>query len=294
MPHIQVNGANLYYEITGKGIPLLLVHEYAGDYRSWEPQVRFFGRRYKVVTFNARGYPPSEVVEDPSKYTQDMARDDIEGVIKALDLAPAHVVAFSMGAYASLHLVLKAPELFRSVVLAGLGYGSVSDQREKFQKDVDEVARRFKEEGMDTFGRTYVNGPTRLQFKNKDPRGFAEWEENFVEHSAKGQALTMRGIQRTRPSIFELEEGMKKIGVPMLIMAGDEDDPVIESTVFMKRTIPTAGLTLFPNSGHNINQEEPEMFTDIVHNFITQADAGTWPRRDPRTQGSSALLVEEE
>ena len=147
---------------------------------------------------------------------------------------------------------------------------------------------------MDTFGRTYVNGPTRLQFKNKDPRGFAEWEENFVEHSGKGQALTMRGIQRTRPSIFELEEGMKKIGVPMLIMCGDEDDPVIESAVFMKRTIPTAGLTLFPNSGHNINQEEPEMFTDIVHNFIAQADAGTWPRRDPRTQGPSALLVEEE
>jgi pimeloyl-ACP methyl ester carboxylesterase len=294
MPHIQVNGANLYYEITGKGIPLLLVHEYAGDYRSWEPQVRFFARRYKVVTFNARGYPPSEVVEDPSKYSQNIARDDIEGVIKALGLAPAHVVAFSMGAYASLHLVLKAPELFRSAALAGLGYGSVSDQREKFQEDVDEVARRFEEEGMDTFGRTYVHGPTRLQFKNKDPRGFAEWEENFVEHSGKGQALTMRGIQRTRPSIFELEEGMKKIDVPMLIMCGDEDDPVIESAVFMKRTIPTAGLTLFPNSGHNINQEEPEMFTDIVHKFIAQADASTWPRRDPRTQGPSALLVEEE
>ncbi len=73
----QVNGINIYYESHGEGYPLVLAHEFAGDYRSWEPQVRFFSRRYRVITYNARGYPPSDVPNSLDNYTQEQAVDDL-------------------------------------------------------------------------------------------------------------------------------------------------------------------------------------------------------------------------
>jgi pimeloyl-ACP methyl ester carboxylesterase len=127
MPSIRTeDGVDLHYIEAGEGTPLLFVHEFAGDARSWEPQMRFFARRYRCIAYNARGYPPSDVPHDQAKYSQDRATDDIAAVIKALDLAPAQVVGLSMGAFAALHLGLRHPHLARSLTAAG-GSGSTID-----------------------------------------------------------------------------------------------------------------------------------------------------------------------
>ena len=54
MPEARINGVRLYYEVHGSGVPLVFVHEFSGDGRSWDPQVKFFRRRYQVITYNAR------------------------------------------------------------------------------------------------------------------------------------------------------------------------------------------------------------------------------------------------
>ncbi len=293
MSEIQANGIRLFYETSGEGTPVVFVHEFAGDRRSWEDQIRFFSRRYHTVTYNARGFPPSEVPEDASLYTQDHATGDLAGLIRALDLAPAHVVGLSMGGYATLHLGLRYPELVRSIVVAGCGYGSEMSQREAFQKEAREVARRFEEESLEIFAKTYTAGPTRVQLERKDPIAYKRFCREFVDRSAKGSANTMRTLQAGRPSVFELEEGMRKMEVPTLILSGDEDEPCLEPALFMKRTIPTAALITFPNAGHLINLEEPAMFNRIVLDFITEVDAGRWPRRDPRSLSGSSLMPEE-
>ncbi len=77
MPYATDDGIRLYYEEIGKGRPLILVHEFAGDLRSFEPQLRHSGKRYRVVAFNARGFPPSDVPENSSSYMQGRAADDI-------------------------------------------------------------------------------------------------------------------------------------------------------------------------------------------------------------------------
>ncbi len=293
MPEIQANGIRLFYETSGEGTPVVFVHEFAGDRRSWEDQVRFFSRRYRTVTYNARGFPPSEVPDGASHYTQDNATDDLAGLIQGLNLAPAHVVGLSMGGYATLHLGLRYPDLTRSIGVAGCGYGSVMSQREQFQKEAQEVARRFEEESLEKFAKTYTAGPTRVQLERKDPIAYERFCREFVDRSAKGSADTMRGLQAGRPSVYELEEGMRKMEVPTLILSGDEDEPCLEPAIFMKRTIPTAALITFPNAGHLINLEEPAMFNRIVLDFITEVDAGRWPRRDPRSQSASSLIPEE-
>ena len=294
MPDLRVNGVRLYYEITGEGTPIIFVHEFAGDFTSWEPQIRFFSRRYQTVTYNARGYPPSEVPEDPLSYGQDIATDDLAGIIKALKLSPAHVVGLSMGAYTTLHLGLRYPEVARSLIVAGCGYGSEPEERTIFQRDAEELARRLESEGMEKIGKIYASGPTRVQFQRKDPRGYAEFVRNLLAHSAKGSANTMRAIQAARPSLYDLADDLKKMELPTLILSGDEDWPCLKPNIFLKKTIPTSAVAVFPNSGHAINLEEPLFFNTIVQDFITQVDCGRWPRRDPKALSTSAVFSRKE
>ena len=281
------DNVKLYYEDTGTGTPVVFVHEFAGDLRSWEPQVRHFARRYRCVAYNARGWTPSEVPQDVAAYSQARARDDIKCVLDHLKIDKAHVVGLSMGGFATLHFGLSYPERALSLVVAGVGYGAEKDQRERFRNEAVVIAGKLEKEGMAAFAEAYAYGPTRVQFENKDPRGFAEFKRQLAEHSAKGAANTQLGVQRERPSIFDLEPQLETLNVPTLILNGDEDWPCLLPGVFMKRMIPSAALQLIPNSGHTINIEEPDAFNAALAAFWAQVDAGRWPMRDPRAVSQS-------
>ncbi len=292
MPTIRTDdGVDLHYEEAGSGTPMVFVHEFAGDHRSWEPQMRFFSRRYRCIAFSARGYPPSAVPTDPRAYSQDRATDDIAAVVRALDLAPAHIVGLSMGAFATLHFGLRHAALARSLVAAGVGYGAAPDKREQFRAETDAAIARLRAEGMDVYGRTYAHGPTRLVFEESDPRGFAEFEAQLRQHSTEGSALTMQGVQRERPSLFDLAEGFRAYTTPTLILAGDEDDPTLEPGLFLKRTIPTSALMVLPKCGHTMNLEYPDAFNRAVLDFVTQVDAGAWRRRIPASQSGGIIAA---
>jgi pimeloyl-ACP methyl ester carboxylesterase len=282
------DGTRLHYEETGSGNPVIFVHEFAGDYRSWEAQMRFFGRYFRCITFNARGFPPSDVPQDAAKYSQAHARDDIIAVLDHLKIERAHVVGLSMGGFATLHVGIAYPQRARSLVVAGCGYGAEPDKKEKFQAECEAAAASF-EADWGTAAKKYALGPTRVQLQNKDRRGWEEFNQQLGEHSAKGQALTMRGVQMKRPSLYELVDDMRKIEVPTLVVTGDEDDPCLEPGLLMKRTIPSAGLVVIPWSGHTINLEEPDAFNRALLEFFLRVDEGKGGKRDPRSIGSGLL-----
>jgi pimeloyl-ACP methyl ester carboxylesterase len=284
------DGVKLYYEEVGQGTPIVFVHEFAGDCKSWDPQVRFFGRRYRAVAFNARGYPPSEVPADPAQYSQAQAVEDVRAILDHLTIGKAHVVGLSMGGYATLHFGFTHPGRALSLTVAGAGYGSTTTDRPTFHRDTDHVIEQFERGGMATVAEFYARGPTRVQFMAKDPVGWREFHDRLAAGSALGHANTLRGVQRRRPSIFELGAQLERLEVPTLIMTGDEDEPCLEPALFMKRTIRTAGLVVIPNSGHAINLEEPDLFNRALLDFLTAVDAGRWPRRDPASQTGSAIL----
>ena len=293
MPTARVNGLSLFYEEAGQGTPLVFVHEFAGEARSWHLQVRFFARRYRTIAYNARGYPPSDVPEDPKAYSQDQAVDDIRGLLDALGIRKAHICGLSMGGYATLHFGLRYPERALSLVVAGAGYGSVPGDRERFRRDVEETARRFERDGMRAVAEFYTMGPTRVQFTDKDPAGWREFYDMFCAQSARGHAFTMRGVQMARPSVYELEAGMERMTVPTLIVTGDEDEPCLEPALFMKRRIRSSGLVVIPKAGHTVNLEDPEAFNRAVLDFLTAVDAGRWPMRNPASLSASAILPPE-
>lgn len=283
MPHaITDDGVRLYYEETGSGTPLIFVHEYAGDYRSWEPQVRHFGQRYRAITYNARGYPPSDVPAEVAAYSQHRAADDIAAVLDHLAIERAHIVGLSMGSFATLHFGFRHPSRALSLTVAGCGYGAELGQRDRFRAEAETIAAFIEEHGMERFAAKYALGPTRVQLQNKDPRGFDEFRRMLAEHSALGARNTQLGVQRERPSLYELIDQMKSLALPTLVVTGDEDWPCLQPGLFMKQTIPTAALAVMVNCGHAINIEDPDGFNRIVGSFLTQVDAGRWPTRDPR------------
>ena len=288
MPYaITDDGVKLYYEETGSGTPVIFVHEFAGDQLSWEPQVRHFGRRYRAIAYNARGYPPSDVPEAISFYSQNRAADDIAAVLDHLGIDRAHVVGLSMGGFAALHFGFRHPAHALSLTVAGCGYGAEPSQREQFRAEAETIAAFIKSQGMAAFADKYAYGPTRVQLENKDPRGFAEFKRLLAGHSATGSANTMLGCQRERPSLYDLVDQMKALTVPTLVLMGDEDWPCLTPGILMKQNIPSAGLAVMPNCGHGINVEEPDEFNSIVGDFLAQVDSGRWPTRDPRAVTAS-------
>ena len=164
MPYLETDdNVKLYYEEAGKGTPIIFVHEFAGDFRSWEPQMRHFSRRYRAVSYNARGYPPSDVPSEANDYSQKRACDDIRAVMDALQIEEAHIVGLSMGGFATLHVGFDYSERALSLVIGGCGYGAEPDQREKFQSETLATVEKIKTETMDVAGMAYASGPTRVQ-----------------------------------------------------------------------------------------------------------------------------------
>ena len=286
MPYASVNGISLYYEEHGSGYPLVWSHEFAGDYRSWKPQAQFFSRRYRVITYNARGYPPSDTPESLDDYTQERSVEDLRGLLDYLNIERAHIGGLSMGGNVALNFGLTYPEMASSLIVAGTGSGSTDP--ESFRRNVKARAEMMMSGGMAAMG-DYSNSPTRVQLLRKDPLGYEEFRRGFLEHSSIGSALTFSGVQGRRPSIFDLDERLRAMDVPTLIMTGDEDEPCIEPSVFMKRRIPRSGLVVMPQAGHAINLEDPDMFNRIVLDFLTSVEQGAWATREWGEE-SGALL----
>ena len=289
MPYANSDGVRLYYEEAGKGTPIVFVHEFADDLYSWEPQLRYFSRRYRCIAYNARGYPPSDVPKPVSKYSQAIATDDIANVMRHMKIRKAHIIGCSMGGFATVHFGLRYARMALSLTAIGVGYGSDPDKKAQFAKDTEIMARRFEELGTPEAIKPYQIGPARVQFQNKDPRGFGHFCAEFAKHSALGSANTLRGIQARRPTIYSLERGLSKLKVPLHMVTGDEDNNCLEPGVFIKRVCPSAWLTVVPGTGHAVNLEEPDFFNRITAEFLAQVDCGRFHLRDPRSLIKSTM-----
>jgi pimeloyl-ACP methyl ester carboxylesterase len=276
MPHAKSGNIRLYYEETGTGFPIIFVHEYASDHREWESQVRYFSRRYRCVTYNARGYPPSDVPESDADYGYEQARDDIAAVLHHLGIRQAYVVGLSQGAYATLQFGLRYPEMARALVVAGVGSGSPPALRAEFVKNTLAMSEVWLRDGSAKAAETVGVSPTRIQLKGKNPRGYDEFLAHLREHAHRGMALVGRNYQAKRPSLEDFGAALGQLPMPVLLACGDEDEPCIATNIWLKRVIPNAGLWLVPRTGHAINLEEPASFNRALGDFFAAVEQGEW------------------
>ncbi len=285
MPYAEAGGTRIYYEETGRGTPLVFLHEFAGDHRSWREQVRALSRNFRCITIAARGYPPSDVPEDDAAYGQEIANRDVIAVLDAAGIAKAHVLGLSMGAYTTLQLAMQFPDRLLSAVAAGAGTGSDKDTREQFLRETAATADMMEKATRLDAEQICVSS-TRVQLQNKDEIGWRMMVEHLADHPPKGSAKVLRNVQGKRPSLYDLEAELAAVKVPVLLIVGDEDEPCLNVNIFMKRAMPAAQLAMLPGCGHPINHEEPALFAWLVERFLTSVDRGTWQPRDPRASAS--------
>ena len=288
MARTQVNGVTLHVEEIGSGEPIIFVHEFGGDARSWQPQVEHFSRHYRCVVYNARGYPPSDVPEDETLYGQHLSTADLKGVLDALDIERAFVVGLSMGAYTGLMLSMQHPERVRALVFASGGSGAYPETRKQFLADTTAVAEKILQaNSVEAAG--ISSGPSRVQLQNKNQTVWEQFAAHLSEHSAVGSAYTLRHVQAERPSLYDLTDDLRAVTTPTLLVVGDEDESCLDVNLYLKRTMPYTGLSIFPKSGHLLNLEEPERFNSLIDEFFQTVQAGQWSRRDPRSETVSAF-----
>lgn len=270
------DGVQLYVEDTGQGVPVVFVHEFAANHRSWEHQVRYLSRGYRCITFSARGYPPSDVPESDHSYGQDISRSDVLAVMDACGVDRAHIVGHSMGAYTALHVGLFHPERCLSIAALGCGWGSSPAERDSAAAVCEDIATMFETQPMAVAAASYAAAPMRRTFAAKDARGFAEFEHMLSEHSGIGSALTMRNLQMKRPTLWELEDELKAFSLPLLVVVGDEDFPCLDGSLFLKRTVPQAALYVVPRAGHSIILEEPAVVNAALAELFSNVHGGSW------------------
>jgi len=288
MPYVEAMGAKLYVEECGQGYPIIFIHEFASDMRGWESQIRYLSRGYRCITYNARGYPPSDVPEDPASYGWQVAVDDIDAVMRGLKIKRAHLVGLSMGGYAALQFELRRPGKASSIVAAGVGSGSHPSQRDAWLRETSVLARIFLDHGMVAMAERMARGPARIQLKYKDWKSWREYVTRLRQHSPLGMSNTMAHCQASRPSLHDLRDQFSEMTVPVLLAVGDEDVRCLDTNLMLKSALPNAGLWICPNAGHAINLEEPEAFNAQTETFLTAVERGSWRRGYPKANIDSS------
>ena len=276
---ITSDKVRLHYEEVGQGTPILFVHEFAVDHRGWEPQLREFGKRYRCIAYSARGYTPSDVPADRNAYSYQHVMRDCVAVLDHLKIDRRISSACRWAATRRCRSRSIIRKRVRSMVLAGTGSGSERWYTEQFHKHSRELGDQFEREGSAAVAKTYGNGPSRVPFAIKDARGFAEFAKQLAEHDAQGLGpylARLSGRRGRRSTISRTASGSST--TPALIVVGDEDERCIEPSLFLKaRHRRPPGLVMFPKTGHVVNLEEPDLFNQVVGDFLARVDAGRWP-----------------
>lgn len=274
MPKTKVNGVELHYEDTGAGFPLIFCHEFAGDMRSWEPQVRHFARRYRIVTFNYRGYPPSSVPEHESAYGHDQLVDDLRALMSDLGISRAHVAGLATGGNLALNFAIAHPQMVAGLVVAGAGAGTTD--RESWLAGAQKFAADLERDGTAGMVANVAAAPQRVIFRDKDPRGWASFLAMMGDFSPTGCAHLLRNALTQRKPVTELKDEIEALGMPILVMVGDQDHPAAEASRFIRDHARFAGLCVLPMCGHTLNSEEPVLFNLLVSDFLAAVEAGRW------------------
>jgi pimeloyl-ACP methyl ester carboxylesterase len=284
MPYVEATGTKRYFEESGYGHPVIFIHEFASDMRGWEAQVRYFSRGYRCIAYNARGHPPSDVHEDPSSYSWELAVTDIAALMRGLSIERAHLVGLSMGGYSALQFGLRYPQKVSAIVAASVGSGCHPSQQNAWLREPSILSRIFIEHGMVSMAERMARGPARIQLKYKDPKGWQEFIARLRQHSAQGMSKTMAHCQAVRPSLHDLRDQLSDVALPVPLAVGDEDARCLETNLMLKSALPNAGLWICPNTDHAINLEEPVAFNAQVESFVSAVERGSWRRGFPGTE----------
>ena len=269
MPLAEVNGITLYYEVTGKGRPVVFVHGFGCGIRSWDPQVSAFARTHRVIAYDVRGHGLSEAPPTAAAYSQPTSVEDLRQLLAALKVRRTAVVGLSMGGNIALNFALAHPTQVSALVVADTGAGS--DGHGEWVATTHAFATALDTGGTEAFADMAMASPLFAPYCAKGPSAQRFIRACLMTHRARGVAHTAREVLAKRPRIYELAPRLATLRVPTLLIVGDGDDPCLKIHDFMARTIPGARSIVLRDTGHLSNLESPAAFNAAVKRFLAKA-----------------------
>ena len=267
MGNVLANGIRVWYEEQGKGPAMLWAHGLGGTLHEWDETMTFFKERYRVIAYDARGHGRSEIPDSPEAYSQDIMVQDMLGLMDALDIPRAVVGGHSMGANVALNFTLQHPDRCLRVITVGIGSGSTN--RQWYQDWHDKLADLAEKKGMAAFLAEMKNLPAwRSALLN--PKLGPRIRQEVLDNSPRAIAHTIRGVQKKRPTIFELGPRLENLDVAALIVFSEFDTLVVECSRFMVQCMPRATLELIPTKSHWVHLEKPQIFLEVVERFLSK------------------------
>ncbi len=256
--YVDVNGAHLFYQVTGTGTPMLLIHGFPLDGQLFQGQLPQLGQHYEVITPDLRGFGKS-TTPDAQGSIQTYARDML-GLMNHLGISKAIIGGHSMGGQIVLQMYRQAPERFLGMILIDTNPMAASVVE---QAEFPAYGIQAQQQGVPSIVRTlaaqFLTGTTRLN----NPGATKTLMDIIAEASVNGVVGGGQALA-TRPDFTAL---LPKIAVPTLVLVG-VDDPVygLEVSQMTQAAIPGSTLVIVPQAEHTSNFEQP-VYTNTV---ITQ------------------------
>jgi len=265
MPRANVNGINLYYEVSGSGPSVVLCHGYTGSHQDWMFQVPVLAQKYQAVTVDHRGHGTSDAPSSADAYSIHTLADDLYGLLNYLDIVKCCLVGHSMGGLVALRLALDQSHVVNSLVLVDTGSGPVNipgyaDRRAKLL----EIARI---DGMEAvFEYDARRNPSSLRRFERYPRLFDGSKRRMLEMPVDGYIYVGQALSKCE----DLTGRLKEISMATLVMVGEEDVPFQPTSRTLAEGIPNAQLRVVPQALHCPQEEKPETFNQILLEFLTK------------------------
>lgn len=262
--YVEVDSGQLYYEELGKGEPLIFVHGHSFDHSEWRPQLQVFAKKYRVITYDVRGYGQSSM---PSEFSNIMHADDLATLMNALKIDKAHVVGLSMGGFIGLDFLVMHQDRLLSVTLAsgdvwnGSPGPAVPWNAETIAKRRTEIQELYKQ-GVFRFKQQWFNALTAREGKIIPQLRQPIWNMIYKWDAWQPTHIEPRFLLGTSV-VDKLKQ--TKVTVPVLVLTGEADTHHKNKVMEL---VPSAKQMIVPNAGHVSNLENPEGFNKVLLNFL--------------------------
>ena len=265
------DGVTLSYAEEGAGAPIVFVHEFGGDHRSWHRQVPVLSQDFRCIVYSARGFLPSSVPSSRDQYGQAQSTGDLLALMDHLELPAAHVVGTSMGSFTSLDFALNHPDRVLSLTLVGNSSGPRDEaERQNYRKTWigHEIDLRESHGGEGAVA-VLLDDPAYQSFQKNQSADWAIYADNLRGQSVKGAVHVLSTLHWNRRSLFEDQERLKALTQPVMLVTGDEDYYLVaETNAFLKNILPNVSWHQFEATGHLVNIEQPEPFNRLLADFV--------------------------
>ena len=259
MPKRKINNINIYYEITGEGEPLLLIHGLGSSIRDWEKQVPVFSEKYQVITIDIRGHGKTDKPKE--SYTIPLFGEDIAELMKLLDINQVNILGISLGGSIAFQFAVDYPEMVKSLVIVNTG---VEFKLDSFKARYNFFMRKLIVSlvGMKKMGEVLA---PKLFIKPEQEDLRQKLIERWAENDKKAYLNALKSLKD-----WTVKDHIHTIKCPVLVISSDEDYTPVSVKEEYTALIPNGDVKVIHDARHAVTMEKPSEFNKIVMDFLSE------------------------